>query len=184
MRFGKIYKNPLQGFSVVLTREPTTGVVGRLIKDALQDKFQIKQPEVFALLFAADRIQHVKEVIEPALKQGQIVITTRYIESTLAYQSAQGLTREWIKAINKGIVWPAITFILDISPKDAMSRLNKREKLESFENREFLSKVRDNFLERAKEKEYLVIDTTQSIQKSQEIIQDNCINFFGKPHNM
>jgi len=173
-----------QGFSVVLTREPTTCVVGRLIKDALQDKFQIKQPEVFALLFAADRIQHVKEVIEPALNQGQIVITTRYIESSLAYQSAQGLTREWIKAINKGIVWPNITFILDISPKDAMARLKKREKLESFENREFLSKVRDNFLERAKEKEYSVIDTAQSIKTSQEIIQNYFINFFGKHHNM
>lgn len=171
-----------QGFSVILTREPTKGAVGRLIKEALQDKFEIKQPEMFALLFAADRIQHVKEVIEPALKQGQIVITTRYIESSLAYQTAQGLTREWIKAINKGIVWPDITFILDISPKDAMARLNRREKLESFENREFLSKVRDNFLERAKEEEYSVIDTTQSIQKSQEIIQDISINFFGKHH--
>lgn len=173
-----------QGFSVILTREPTKGAVGRLIKDALQNKFQIKQPEVFALLFAADRIQHVKEVIEPALKQGQIIITTRYIESTLAYQSTQGLTREWIKAINKDIIWPDVTFILDINPKDAMSRLNKREKLESFENREFLSKVRDNFLERAKEKGYAVIDTTQSIQKSQEIIQNYFINFFGKHHNM
>jgi len=173
-----------QGFSVILTREPTKGVVGRVIKDALQDKFQIKQPEVFALLFAADRIQHVKEVIEPALKQGQIVITTRYIESSLAYQSAQGLTREWIKAINKDVVWPDVTIILDINPKDAMSRLNKREKLESFENREFLSKVRDNFLDRAKEKGYTVIDTTQSIQKSQEIIQNYFINFVGKHHNM
>ena len=126
----------------------------------------------------------MKEVIEPALKQGQIIITTRYIESTLAYQSAQGLTREWIKAVNKDIVWPDVTYILDINPEDAMSRLSKREKLESFENREFLSKVRDNFLERAKEKGYLVIDTTQSIQKSQEIIQDYFTNFFGKHQNM
>ena len=165
-----------QGFSVILTREPTKGAVGRLIKDALQNKFQIKQPEVFALLFAADRIQHVKEVIEPALKQGQIIITTRYIESTLAYQSAQGLTQEWIKAINKDIIWPDVTFILDINPKDAMARLDKRDKLESFENREFLSKVRDNFLERAKEKGYSVIDTTQSIQESQEIIREHFFN--------
>ncbi len=65
-----------------------------------------------------------------------------------------------------------------------LRRLNKREKLESFENREFLSKVRNNFLERAKEKGYTVIDTTQSIQKSQEIIQNYFINFFGKHHNM
>jgi dTMP kinase len=173
-----------QGLSVILTREPTKGVVGRIIKDALQNKFQIKQPEVFALLFAADRIQHVKEVIEPAIKQGQIIITTRYVESSLAYQSAQGLTREWIKAINKDIVWPDVTFILDINPSDAMSRLNKREQLESFENREFLSKVRGNFLERAKEKGYTVIDTTQSLQKSQEIIRNYFINFFGKHHNM
>jgi len=169
-----------QGFSVILTREPTKGVVGRIIKDALQDKFQIKQPEVFALLFAADRIQHVKEVIEPALKQGQIIITTRYVESSLAYQSAQGLTREWIKAINKDIIWPDVTFILDINPNDAMSRLKRREQLESFENREFLSKVRSNFLERAKEKGYTVIDTTQSLQKSQEIIREHFFNLLRK----
>ncbi len=65
-----------------------------------------------------------------------------------------------------------------------MSRLNIREQLESFENIEFLSKVRNNFLERAKEKGYKVIDTTQSIQKSQEIIQNYFINFFGKHQNM
>ena len=65
-----------------------------------------------------------------------------------------------------------------------MARLKRREQLESFENREFLSKVRNNFLERAKEKGYLVIDTTQSIQKSQEIIQDYFTNFFGKHQNM
>jgi dTMP kinase len=173
-----------KGFSVILTREPTKGVVGRLLKDALQDKFQIKQPEVFALLFAADRIQHVKEIIEPALRQGKIIITTRYIESTIAYQSAQGLTKEWIEAINKDTIWPDITFILDLSPEEAMVRLNRREKLESFEKREFLSKVRDNFLERAKVKEYSVIDTTQSINKSQELIRNYVINFFGKHQNM
>ena len=64
-----------------------------------------------------------------------------------------------------------------------MSRIKKREKLESFENIEFLRKVRYNFLERAKEKAYIVMDTTPPIQKTQEIIQDYFFNFFGKNLN-
>ncbi len=172
-----------QGFNVLLTREPTKGIIGRIIKNALQNECQIHQPEVYALLFAADRIQHVKEVIEPAIAHGQIVISTRYVESSLAYQAAQGLPREWIKAINKDIIWPDLTIILDINPQDAMSRIKKREKLESFENIEFLRKVRYNFLERAKEKAYIVMDTTPPIQKTQEIIQDYFFNFFGKNLN-
>jgi dTMP kinase len=58
-----------QGLNGLLTREPTEGIIGRLIKSALRSECQIHQPEVYALLFAADRIQHVKDAIEPALAQ-------------------------------------------------------------------------------------------------------------------
>ena len=169
-----------QGLSVLLTREPTNGIIGSLIKNALQNQCQIHQPEAYALLFAADRIQHIKEVIEPALKQGFIVITTRYIESSIAYQSVQGLSMDWIRVINQYIIWPDITIILDIAPENALSRIKRRGKLEKFENVEFLRKVRNNFLERAKDREYPVVDTTPPIQKTQKLIREYFCDFIGK----
>jgi len=174
-----------QGLKVLLTGEPTNGIIGRLIKNALQNECQIHQPEAYALLFAADRIQHVKEVIEPALKQGFIVITTRYIESSIAYQSAQGLSIDWIKEINQYIIWPELTIILDISPEKALLRIKGRNKLEKFETIEFLRKVRRIFLQRAKERGYPIIDTTPPIQETHQVIREYFSNFlrrniFGK----
>ena len=166
-----------QGFRVLLTREPTKGIIGQLIRKTLQNECLIHQPEAYALLFAADRIQHVKEIIEPALEQGQIVITTRYIESSLAYQSAQGLPIEWIQVINQNIIWPDITIILDIDPENALSRIKRRAKLEKFENADFLRIVRKNFLERAKEKGYLIIDSNQPIKDTQKLVREHLRKF-------
>ncbi|MFX1521123.1 MAG: dTMP kinase, partial [Promethearchaeota archaeon] len=118
-----------------------------------------------------------KEVVEPALAQGKIVITTRYVESSLAYQSAQGLSIEWIKVINQNIIWPNITIILDIAPDNALSRIKRRGKLEEFEKVEFLRRVRKNFLERAKEKGYLIVDSNQPINATQKLVREHLESF-------
>jgi dTMP kinase len=79
---------------------------------------------------------------------------------------------EWIKVINQNIIWPDITIILDIDPEGALSRIERRGKLEEFEKVEFLRKVRKNFLERAKEKGYLIVDSRPSVKDTQELIRE------------
>jgi dTMP kinase len=104
------------------------------------------------------------------LEKGNIVISDRYIESSLAYQVAQGLDPTWVLEINKYAIQPDMNIILDIDPKTALKR-KEGKKSTKFENVDFLKKVRGIFLERAKIKNYIVIDTTEPINKVQEKIR-------------
>ena len=90
------------GYEVVLTCEPTADTpTGKRIRDALQHKFQIS-PKDLQLLFTEDRAAHLKDTIEPALSNGEIVITDRYFFSTLAY-GALNVEMEWLKEISRSI---------------------------------------------------------------------------------
>lgn len=150
-----------RGLSVVLTKEPTKGEVGRLIRRRL--KKRVVSPWVDALLFAADRAMHVQEVILPALKQGLIVVTDRYVESSIAYQVAEGAELEWIEAINSFAPKPDLTIILDLPPRQALAR--KTGPREGFEEEGFLSKVRELYLTRAREKNYFVVNADRALEE-------------------
>ena len=92
-----------RGRKVVITDEPTDGVSGKIIKRMLRG--ELKLPiAAEALLFTADRVQHISDVIEPALKAGKVVLNERYVCSSLAYQSARGVPVSWIASINKHVI--------------------------------------------------------------------------------
>lgn len=156
-----------QGYEVLLTREPSENEIGELIRNLLYKKVP---PAVDALLFAADRILHLYEEIKPMLEKGNIVISDRYVESSLAYQVAQGLDSRWVLEMNKYAIQPDMNIILDIDPETALKR-KERKASTKFENVEFLKKVREIFLERAKIKNYIVIDTANPINKVQKKIR-------------
>ncbi len=139
-----------QGYEVVLTDEPTDGAMGRVIKRAL--KGEIKVPtDIEALLFAADRVQHVSGLILPALKDGKIVISERYVHSSLAYQSARGLPLDWIRKINKYAPRPDLTILIDVPTKAAFSRA-RLSKLDEFEkNMALQERVRRSYLRIARQ---------------------------------
>lgn len=113
------------GFRVVMTSEPTSGPIGRIIKRYLRGA-QRRDPIYEALMFAADRRWHCENVIRPALKKGSIVLCDRYVFSSLAYQAATGLDEKWIMAINKFAIEPNIAFFLDAPPDVCKRRLAKR----------------------------------------------------------
>lgn len=143
-----------------VTREPSGGPVGRLIKEWALRGGTI-DPHVDALLFAADRIEHYKREIEPKLRERYIVITERYIESSVAYQGAAGVDIEFLELINAAVPKPDLTIVLDIDPEEAIRRVSERGTLEKFENLHFLKKVREIYLQRAARGGYPVVNAAR-----------------------
>lgn len=182
---GKSLKD--HGMKVHTTQEPSKLEIGKMIRQYLKNP-KAPQP-VDALLFAADRIEHYYNEILPKLNERYLVISDRYIESSIAYQAAQGkiqigskglfgqMTIEWIEEINKFAPPADLTIILDIDPKISLKRkYTETSDLDKFENLEFLNIVRQIYLDRAHQKNYPIIDSTLPIEevatKIQKIVLD------------
>ncbi|MDV2503157.1 MAG: dTMP kinase [bacterium] len=120
-----------QGYAVVLTREPGGTDIGRAIRAVLLDVESTgMSPLCEAMLYAADRAQHVAEVIRPALEAGNLVLCDRFTDSTLAYQSfGRGLERAWVEQLCEvaadGLV-PDKTLLLDLPVEEGFRRLAHR----------------------------------------------------------
>lgn len=115
------------GVDYILTREPGGSEIAEQIRNIiLNGKNTAMCDECEALLYAAARVQHLKEKIAPALDKGKLVICDRYVDSSLAYQGyARGLGREYIENINSLALErfaPDLTVFLDISPAEAFKR--------------------------------------------------------------
>jgi dTMP kinase len=116
-----------EGHSVLATREPSNGPVGTMIRQILTGRLVLPggagpmAPETIALLYAADRTDHLKAEVLPALEAGQIVISDRYVLSSLAYQGAS-LSMAWVEAANAYAVPPDLTLFVHVSPAVAAQR--------------------------------------------------------------
>jgi dTMP kinase len=165
----------LKGLKIYLTHEPSNSEIGKLLRDFLKD--DKIPPSTDALLFAADRDLHYRNDIKMKLEEGYIVISDRYIESSIIYQSCQSesITIEWVKSLNKFAGKPDLTIILDIDPKMSLARKNQRD-LEKFEDTSFLEQVRKLYITRAKEEGYSIINTDDIIELVQENIQQIVLN--------
>jgi dTMP kinase len=126
-----------RGYDVLVTREPTERAIGSQIRAALQHRLQLSSGEIaslpassLALLFAADRLDHLAHVVEPALARGAVVISDRYVLSSLAYQSATDPTGEdaleWLRAINSRARRADLTVVLDLPAQVAEERRRQR----------------------------------------------------------
>jgi dTMP kinase len=125
-----------RGREAQVTREPSTGPIGGLIRRVLThavDLPEAKRAETMALLFAADRIHHVEHEIAPALRAGQVVLSDRFDLSSLAYQSAtsageqgRAATLAWIRELNRHARRPDITVVLNVRPEVAAERRRAR----------------------------------------------------------
>lgn len=158
-----------KGYEVVKTHEPTNGRIGRVIREVLRDSSV--PSAIDALLFAADRVDNTINCIQPALDQGKVVITDRYVESSIAYQTSSGLDMEWVRELNKLALTPNITILFDISPQVALGRKRKSKKKEKFERTTFLEKVRQIFLARAEKEGFKVVNAERSIKEVQSKIR-------------
>jgi dTMP kinase len=160
-----------QGFEVITTREPTNGPWGRILRDsATQGR---RSPEEELDLFLKDRREHVETLINPALREGKIVITDRYYFSTAAYQGARGLDPGEIIRQNEAFApQPNLLVILEMDPAAGISRVEQRSKADFFETKSGLAGARKIFSELRKP--YLVrIDARQEPGEiSSQILQE------------
>jgi dTMP kinase len=142
----KILVRKLQrmGYNTVYTAEPSHGKIGRFIKRYCLHRGKRVSSIVEALLFAADRYEHVENEIIPALKDGKIVVSDRYMYSSLAYQGAVGLSLDWIRKINEHAVTPNLAIFIDVEPDTVIKRLKPKKSV--MENLETQRKVREVYL--------------------------------------
>jgi len=152
-----------KGYEVEQHMEPTHETIGTLLWDYMNSKSRSFEPETEALLFAADRIEHGKD-IRKALDGGKIVISDRYKHSSLAYQGAAGADVDWMQSLNKHALVPDLVILLDIDPNRSLGRVSDREKT-VFEEYEYLKKVRAEYLMYAGKGELVVVDATKSLDE-------------------
>jgi len=181
------------GCDALLTREPGGTTLGSRLRAALLDAKEEVDPLTELLVFAADRAQHVRRKLRPALETGQVVISDRYADATVAYQGAgRGFSPELISQIvqlaTEGLK-PDLTLLFDLSIKESTNRMARRTGGKSsgklsrdrldIENADFHSRVRDAYLQIAlREPERVkLIDTSGPVEKTQERVKEIIVPF-------
>jgi len=177
-----------QGYDVVATQEPGATKMGMRLRALLLDTAHTGlSPRAEALMYAADRAEHVDLVIAPALERGTVVVTDRYVDSSIAYQGrgrnqpvgeVAGLNR-WAT----GGLEPDLTILLDLPPQDGLGRRSvSADRLEA-EPADFHERVREGFLAQAQANpgKYLVLDATQAPAELSAQIQDRVRDLLPDP---
>ncbi len=177
------------GCDVLLTREPGGTPVGNRLRAALLDAEEEVDPLTELLVFAADRAQHVRRILRPALESGQVVFSDRYADATAAYQGAgrgfsPKLIAEIIELATEGLK-PDLTLLFDLPVADSTARMQRRsndkqkgDRLDA-ETAEFHTRVRDAYLRlaQAEPERVKVVETNQPIEKTHERVKEIVVPF-------
>ena len=165
----------------IFTKEPGATEEGAELRKLLLDKTIELDPISETFLLLADRIEHVKKIINPALEENKNVLSDRYIDSTYAYQGAgrkinKDELDKFIKPLNFPI--PDLTIYLDLPVKEGLMRAKERDKLDRFEEEEidFFERIRNSYLKIAQDDRHRIftIDSTISEAEVFELAKD-CI---------
>lgn len=148
------------GYNAVYTAEPTRGKIGKFIRKYCLHGEKRISAIIEALLFAADRFEHVENEIIPALNEGKIVVSDRYVYSSLAYQGAAGLDLEWVELLNKHALRPKLAVLIDVEPEIVIQRLKPKKSV--MENLEIQRKVREVYMKFVENGELIKIDGSGS----------------------
>lgn len=174
------------GYEVIITREPGGTSVSEKIRNIILDVENISLSDMTeAFLYAASRAQHIDEKIKPALEKGKVVISDRFVDSSIVYQGyARGIGIDIVEAINnyaiQGVI-PDITFFFDIEPEIAMKRKVNQKSLDRLEQEHisFHNKVYEGYkiLLKRYPKRIKSIDARQSVEDIQQQIMNEIKNF-------
>jgi dTMP kinase len=177
-----------QGYDVITTREPGATKVGMRLRAVLLDTAHAGlSARAETLLYAADRAEHVASVINPALDRGAVVVTDRYVDSSLAYQGAgRKLPAAEVERVNQwatGGLVPDLTVLLDMPPAHGLGRrARSADRLEA-EPLDFHERVRSGFLglARAEPQRYLVLDASRPAAELSREIQERIRDMLPDP---
>lgn len=167
-----------EGYTVVRTFEPGDTPVGKILRGIVLDPATGELDDrTEALLYAADKAEHVATVVRPALDRREVVITDRYVDSALAYQGAgRVLAPGEVTAVNRwatGDLRPHLTVTLDLAPSAALGRFAERDRIEG-QPHDFHERVRQAFLDLAgaDPDHYLVLDARASVDEIAQAIRE------------
>ncbi len=170
------------GYTVYLTREPGGTESGKRIREILLNSSNKINRYTELFLYLSDRSEHILEVIKPNLKEGAIVISDRFFDSTIAYQKAgRGIPDDEMMKIMKFEIFkevePDITFLLDVSPESVQKRLENPDRIER-EDIEFHIKVRNEYLKLAKKNpdRIILINALNSIEEISTVINKTTLD--------
>ena len=167
-----------KGYDAVWTAEPSLGKVGRFIRKYFLHCEKRGSSVVEALLFAADRVEHLENEVIPLLKEGKIVISDRYVYSSLAYQGSTGLDLDWIKTLNKYAIRPDLAIFIDVDSATVVKRLKTAKSV--MENLETLRKVREVYMKFVDKNELLKIDGNKSVAAVAQDVLKTVLKFLEK----
>jgi dTMP kinase len=158
-----------KGFDAIYTTEPSNGEIGTFIRKYLLNRKQRLSAVVEALLFAADRADHTNNQIKPLLREGKVVVSDRYLYSSLAYQGAAGLGLEWIKSINKDALKPDLAIYLDVPISVVTKRYRSNKSV--MEWPKIQRKVQEIYLRFVHEGEMISINGNRPIEEASNNIK-------------
>jgi len=167
-----------RGYEALYTTEPSSGQIGKFVRTHILQRQKRIPTIVEALLFAVDRVDHVERIIRPAMKEGKIVVSDRYLYSSLAYQGATGLNLDWIEEINKFAISPDLAIYIDISPEVVIKRLKRKKSV--MENLQTQRKVREVYLRLVKDRRLVLIDGNRAKHKVAKDVLSTALDFLKK----
>jgi len=174
-----------EGKDVVLTREPGGTVVGEKIRNILLESNEDIDRYTELFLYLADRAENLAKVVNPNLEKNKIVISDRYFDSTIAYQTAGRGLKEEVKILKKlklfNIREPDVTFLLDVDPEIGRNRITNFDRIER-ENLEFHRRVRKAYLDLAKiyKNRFFIINSKETINEIHEMIKNKVLVFLNR----
>ena len=187
------------GCDALLTREPGGTQLGLRLRAALLDAAEEVDPLTELLVFAADRAQHVRRLVRPALDEGRLVISDRYADATVAYQGAgRGFSPELISPIvqlaTEGLK-PDLTLLFDLPIEESTTRTARRSTSKTtassrdrldIENTDFHARVRDAYLQiaLAEPERVKLIDTSGPVDHTQERVKEIIVPFLQSRNHM
>jgi dTMP kinase len=160
-----------RGRRAAATREPSDGPIGRLLRDILLGHHrphpnQSLDGRTMALLFAADRVDHLQREIEPLLSDGTDVVSDRYLLSSLAYQ-AEEADRAWVATLARGVRIPDLTVLIDLPVEVAAERRRKAGRaIERYDDDAYQRRVAENYRRLARQDSKVVcVDGTFDVDE-------------------
>jgi dTMP kinase len=182
-----------RGCEALVTREPGGTTLGLRLREALLDALEEVDPLTELLVFAADRAQHVRRKLLPALESGAVVISDRYADATVAYQGAgRGFPPELISQIVQlatGGLKPELTLLFDVTVDESISRTTRRTSSRNpagrdrldIEAAEFHTRVRDAYLQlaNAEPERFRVIDTSGAVEQTHQRVKQIIVPFLS-----
>jgi dTMP kinase len=168
-----------------LTHEPSTGPIGGLIRSTLEGRVAFDASSL-ALLFAADRVDHLFNTVHGVaslLENGRSVVTDRYVLSSLAYQTSQGLPMEWVAQINGRAITPDVTVFLDTGVEECLARIGRRSSREElFNQREELQAIDAVYRQVLSREEFtgklVTVDGRQDVEAVAKQVREELACFF------